>query len=107
MFAVITTIIIIWICMWIFYKFMYPRAPKSMMPKKGDVTTPRNCDFCGHSLAEYRGVLETKSTVATTDSQTAAATIDSTSDDTTDKSNELFFCNYEHQADYHAGKVYQ
>ncbi len=104
MFAVITTIIIIWICMWIFYKFMYPRAPKSMMPKKGDVTTLRNCDFCGHSLAEYRGVLETNSAAASiTDGQMASENIDKT----TAKSSELFFCNYEHQADFHAGKVYQ
>ena len=74
---------------------MYPRAPKSMMPQEGDVTEPRNCNFCGHSLAEYRGVLETK-TVA---SKSAA------SDPT--KDNALFFCNYEHQADFHAGKSYK
>lgn len=91
--AAIIVILIIWFCMWGFYKFMYPRAPKSMMPKEGDVTTPRNCDFCGHSLAEYRGVLETRS--ATTDPTTADST-----------KNELFFCNYEHQADFHAGKTY-
>lgn len=93
MFAVIVVAIIVWICMWIFYKFMYPRAPKSMMPQKGDVTTPRNCNFCGHSLAEYRGVLETGvSTVKDTDLTNTG---------------ELFFCNYEHQADFHAGKQYQ
>lgn len=74
---------------------MYPRAPKSMMPQEGDVTEPRNCNFCGHSLAEYRGVLETK-TVA---SKSAAS--DPTADNT------LFFCNYEHQADFHAGKSYK
>lgn len=100
MFAVITTIIIIWICMWIFYKVMYPRAPKSMMPQKGDITTPRNCNFCGHSLAEYRGVLETNT-------EAAMAADDVVTDDANDKNNELFFCNYEHQADFHAGKVYQ
>ena len=82
MFAVITTLIIIWISMWGFYKFMYPRPPKSMMPKKGDVTTPRNCDYCGHSLAEYRGVLEPVSADAAP----------------------LFFCNYEHQADFHKAR---
>lgn len=74
---------------------MYPRAPKSMMPQEGDVTEPRNCNFCGHSLAEYRGLLETK-TVA---SKSAAS--DPTEDNT------LFFCNYEHQADFHAGKSYK
>ncbi len=105
MFAVITTIIIIWICMWIFYKFMYPRAPKSMMPQKGDVTTPRQCNYCGHSLAEYRGVLETKPQAAM--ASEGKVTIDSVIADSDDKSNELFFCNYEHQADFHAGKVYQ
>lgn len=66
-----------------------------MMPQEGDVTEPRNCNFCGHSLAEYRGLLETK-TVA---SKSAAS--DLTEDNT------LFFCNYEHQADFHAGKSYK
>lgn len=101
MFAAIMMIIIIWIVMWGFYKFMYPRAPKSMMPKDGDVTTPRHCDFCGNSLAEYRGVLETKpSSVVNSDSTSHL------SDSNLDANKELFFCNYEHQADFHAGKVY-
>ncbi len=95
MFAAIIIIIIIWISMWGFYKFMYPRAPKSMMPKEGDVTTPRHCDFCGNSLAEYRGVLETKPILA------------ADSDNKIEANKELFFCNYEHQADFHAGKSYQ
>ncbi|MGP5070313.1 hypothetical protein [Psychrobacter faecalis] len=93
MLAVIIVILIIWAVMWGFYKFMYPRAPKSMMPKKGDVTTPRQCDFCGNSLAEYRGVLE------------STPTLNSNNDMTANKA--LFFCNYEHQADFHAGKTYQ
>lgn len=93
--AAIIIIILIWVSMWGFYKFMYPRAPKSMMPQEGDVTTPRNCDFCGHSLAEYRGVLESQPNLTTdNDSHTVA-------------NKELFFCNYEHQADFHAGKSYQ
>lgn len=98
MLAVIIVIIIIWLVMWGFYKFMYPRAPKSMMPKKGDVTTPRQCDFCGHSLAEYRGVIEANLSVisdgVSSDSDVSAV------------SKDLFFCNYEHQADFHAGKTY-
>ena len=100
MFAVIIVILIIWAVMWAFYKFMYPRPPKSMMPQKGDVVTPRTCDFCGNSLAEYRGVLETKPASVTTN--TAQPSAGSMGKD----SNLLFFCNYEHQADYHAGKVY-
>ena len=94
MFAVIIIIIIIWIAMWGFYKFMYPRAPKSMMPKKGDVITPRQCNFCGNSLAEYRGVLETKPNLAASNENAIG------------ENQTLFFCNYEHQADFHAGKVY-
>lgn len=94
-FGVIIVILMIWAVMWAFYKFMYPRPPKSMMPKKGDVTTPRTCDFCGNSLAEYRGVLETNPELAVTDESGI------------DSKKELFFCNYEHQADFHAGKVYQ
>jgi uncharacterized protein len=94
-FAVIIVILIIWASMWAFYKFMYPRPPKSMMPKEGDVTTPRQCNFCGNSLAEYRGVLETKPNLA------------ANSDNAIDANQELFFCNYEHQADFHAGKTYK
>ncbi|ALF60744.1 hypothetical protein AOC03_04365 [Psychrobacter urativorans] len=86
--------------MWGFYKVMYPRPPKSMMPQKGDVTTPRSCDFCGHSLAEYRGVLETRPTTLGNDIDTA------NSNTTTKANNDLFFCNYEHQADFHADKKY-
>ena len=102
--AIIIIIIIVWISMWGFYKFMYPRAPRSMMPKEGDVTTLRDCNFCGHSLAEYRGVVETKPTVATD------TTLDGNNENSNDANNnaskELFFCNYEHQADFHAGKKY-
>ena len=103
--AVIIIILIIWASMWGFYKFMYPRAPKSMMPKKGDVITPRQCDFCGNSLAEYRGVLESSvsaETIAANNNANIAL-------ENTNKlaSGELFFCNYEHQADFHAGKTYQ
>lgn len=94
MLAVIIIILIIWASMWGFYKFMYPRAPKSMMPKKGDVTTPRQCNFCGNSLAEYRGVLESNPSTASEVADEAVLS-------------ELFFCNYEHQADFHAGKTYQ
>jgi uncharacterized protein len=105
--AVIIIIIIIWVSMWGFYKFMYPRAPKSMMPKKGDVITPRQCNFCGNSLAEYRGVLESNVNAKTID--VSADTDVNIASEIMDKptSGELFFCNYEHQADFHAGKVYQ
>ncbi|WP_350587895.1 hypothetical protein [Psychrobacter sp. 78a-MNA-CIBAN-0178] len=116
MFAAIMMIIIIWIVMWGFYKFMYPRAPRSMMPKDGDVTTPRHCDFCGNSLAEYRGVLETKpNLVASSDSASHLSDSNSSDSNSSDSNSsdsnpqvnkELFFCNYEHQADFHAGKVY-
>ena len=101
MFAVIVVILIIWAVMWGFYKFMYPRAPRSMMPKKGDVTTPRQCDFCGNSLAEYRGVLETNSSPATEDASNNGNDVNNPNVGKT-----LFFCNYEHQADFHAGKTY-
>ena len=102
MLAVIIVILIIWAVMWGFYKFMYPRAPKSMMPKKGDVTTPRQCNFCGNSLAEYRGVLETKPVFMEENS-----TVANQSDNSIADNKVLFFCNYEHQTDFHAGKTYQ
>ncbi|MBB3107028.1 uncharacterized protein FHS24_001545 [Psychrobacter luti] len=105
MLAVIIVILIIWAVMWGFYKFMYPRAPKSMMPKKGDVTTPRQCNFCGNSLAEYRGVLEPKPISVEESAADLAINRDIGNDMKGHK--ELFFCNYEHQADFHAGKTYQ
>ena len=106
MLAVIIVILIIWAVMWGFYKFMYPRAPKSMMPKKGDVTTPRQCNFCGNSLAEYRGVLETKP-ASLEENSAAGLAVNSDNSNDMDSNKELFFCNYEHQADFHAGKTYQ
>lgn len=112
--TMIVLIILIWVSMWGFYKFMYPRAPKSMMPKKGDVTTPRQCNFCGHRLAEYRGVLETRAVdadVSNTDASDTGISDNKLNNTANSKqnlvnNNELFFCNYEHQADYHAGKSY-
>lgn len=65
--------------MWAFARFMYPRPPKGyLQPQAGDVVTPRNCDFCGHSLEEYRGIV----------------------------AGDKFFCNADHQADFHLGKSY-
>lgn len=61
---------------WAFY---VPSPPKGYLsPQAGDVLTPRQCDFCGHSLAEYRGIVEA----------------------------DKFFCNGEHQASFHLGKTY-
>lgn len=84
-----------------------------MMPQKGDITTPRNCNFCGHSLAEYRGVLETNAKAAVT-TDGVIANVETADDvmtndliDNSNNNHELFFCNYEHQADFHAGKIYQ
>lgn len=88
---------------------MYPRAPKSMMPQEGDVTTLRHCNFCGHSLAEYRGVVETNPTapIDTINGGNNKSSNDTNNDPINNNaSNELFFCNYEHQADFHAGKKY-
>ena len=104
MVAVIIVILVIWLAMWAFYKFIYPRPPKSMMPKEGDVVTPRNCSFCGHSLAEYRGVLETKPVTAVTD---PATDCDGDFDVGKEQPRTVFLRNYEHQADFHAGKVYK
>lgn len=87
---------------------MYPRAPKSMMPQEGDVTTLRHCNFCGHSLAEYRGVVETNPTAPMDTINGNNKNSNDTNNDpiNNNASNELFFCNYEHQADFHAGKKY-
>lgn len=80
MFSFIFVMFIIVVCSWIVMKFMYPRPPKGdYMPKAGDNLTPRNCSFCQHSLAEWRGIVD----------------------------GEHFFCNQEHQADFYAGKTYQ
>lgn len=82
--SVIFIMLIIVACMWVFGRFMYPRPPKGyLQPKAGDNVTPRTCDYCGHSLAEYRGIV------------------------VADGAEERFFCNGEHQADFLLGKTYQ
>lgn len=73
MFAFILNVIIILIVMKIFFKFMYPKPPKSFLPQEGDDTSIRTCSYCGHELATYRGILQQNG------------------DD------ERFFCNDEHQ----------
>ncbi|MBP0645115.1 hypothetical protein J8J17_25325, partial [Mycobacterium tuberculosis] len=50
-----------------------------LMSQPGESTELRACDFCHHTLAEWRGIVE----------------------------GDKFFCNQEHQADFHAGKHYQ
>lgn len=76
MFAFILNVIIILIVMKIFFKWMYPKPPKSFLPQEGDDTSIRTCDYCGHSLATYRGILQV------------------------DEQGEHFFCNDEHQASF-------
>ena len=115
-FALISTLLVIWIVMWIFFKFMYPKPPKAFFPKEGDVTTPRICDFCGHELAQYRGIVEKKkqqveaSSAEFTQPADSTATTPAKSDmvaASEDIQNEWFFCNAEHQASFHAGESYQ
>lgn len=61
-------------------RWMYPRPPKGyLMPKPGESTAPRECNYCHHTLAEWRGIVD----------------------------GAHFFCNAEHQADFLAGKTYQ
>ncbi len=80
MLSVIFVFVMIILCMWVFGRLMYPRPPKGyILPKEGESTELRECHFCKHKLEEYRGIME----------------------------GELFFCNDEHQAQFHAGKIYQ
>lgn len=85
MFAFLINLIIIAIVMKIFFKFMYPKPPKHFFPKAGDDVSIRRCDYCGHELATYRGVLHKGA----------------------DDESELFFCNDEHERGYFRGDVYQ
>lgn len=77
MFAFIVNVIIILIVMKIFFKFMYPKPPKTFFAQEGDDTSLRTCNHCGHSLATYRGILEQGG-----------------------QDGERFFCNDEHRAAY-------
>ena len=134
--------------MWAFFKFMYPKPPKEFMPKKGDVITPRDCDYCGYPLAEYRGVTEaipqaqltqadqTQVAELTTEVEAIRQQILAYESSINDKAHQKeltrqqkkqasaqyeqlqkqlfkknqklkkisswFFCNYDHQADFHA-----
>ena len=58
MFAVIFHVVVIIAVMWVFFKFMYPKPPTAFLPKKDDDVSLRVCDYCGHSLATYRGILQ-------------------------------------------------
>lgn len=79
MFSVFFVMLIIIVCVWVSMKWMYPRPPQGYyMPKAGDSLTPKICNHCGHTLAEWRGIVD----------------------------GEHFFCNHEHQADFYAGKSY-
>ncbi|STZ00273.1 Uncharacterised protein [Moraxella lacunata] len=86
MFAFLINLIIIAIVMKIFFKFMYPKPPKHFFPKAGDDVGIRRCDYCGHELATYRGILQM---------------------DVAGDGREYFFCNDEHQSAYFRGDVYQ
>ncbi|UNU73734.1 hypothetical protein LU293_02150 [Moraxella nasovis] len=77
MFAVLINVIIILLIMKIFFKFMYPKPPRDFFPKEGDDTSLRHCDYCGHSLATYRGIV------------------------VHDDDKERFFCNDEHQSKFY------
>lgn len=95
---------------------MYPKPPKDFFPKAGDITTLRRCNFCGHELAQYRGIVENKPSSASLPSDTAKNTtpIELTSQqslvapvDDAISQDEWFFCNAEHQASFHANETYQ
>lgn len=79
MFTVIFLVLVILACSWVVMKWMYPRPPQDYyQPKAGESTEPRTCDYCGQSLAEWRGIVD----------------------------GVHFFCNADHQADFLAGKIY-
>ncbi len=151
MFVFVITLVIIWLTMWAFFKFMYPKPPKEFMPKKGDIITPRECDFCGYPLAEYRGVIEAipqvqlaevdqaqvaqltaevaaireqilayetavtdkayQKTLTRQQKRQASAQYEQLQKQLFDKNQQLkkmtswFFCNYDHQADFHASRT--
>ncbi len=85
MFAFIINVILIAIIMKVFFRFMYPKPPKRFFPKDGDDTSLRTCRVCHNSLPTYRGVL-----------------MDGTNENKMldDKGEPLFFCNYDHQAEF-------
>lgn len=80
MFSVLLMGIVLAVCIWGIFKIMYPRPPGGYyQPKPGESTEPRQCNYCGHTLAEWRGIVD----------------------------GDKFFCNPEHQADFYAGKTYR
>ena len=129
MFALISTLFITWIIMWMFFRFMYPKPPKAFFPQAGDVTILRRCDYCGHELAQYRGIVENKIQQQVPDLQNSPAhrSVDTSEMATTENTSiesvkkpivassftdtisqdEWFFCNAEHQVSFHAKETYQ
>lgn len=125
MFAFITTLLITTAIMWVFFKFMYPKPPKHLFPQEGDVISPRLCDECGYPLAQYRGVIEPISEQPPTHQPPHQPKADTANAKKLRQQRELaikkgnskeiaeldeliaqwecqwFFCNYEHQAQFH------
>ncbi|OOS19873.1 hypothetical protein [Moraxella lincolnii] len=121
MFAFITILFITSIIMWGFFKFMYPKPPKYSYPQEGDVISPRLCDECGYPLAQYRGVIEPiieqpsaqKLTADTANAKNLRQQRQMAVKKGKDKDvieldalisqweQQWFFCNYEHQAQFH------
>ncbi len=88
MIAFLLNLIIIAIVMKLFFKLMYPKPPKHFFPKADDDVSMRRCDYCGHELATYRGILQTDITGL-------------------DSERIHFFCNHEHQAAFYNGETYR
>lgn len=117
MFAFITTLLITAAMMWVFFKFMYPKPPNHRYPQPNDIITPRLCDACGYPLAEYRGVIEPVSHLPDGMTTANAKQLRQQRDIAIKKGKheqvaeldaliaqwegQWFFCNYEHQAQFH------
>lgn len=100
MIAFLLNALIIMGVMWAFFRFMYPKPPTAFLPKKDDDVSLRVCDYCGHSLATYRGIYEKEGIEM--NSPPPKDTAKTANNLPVPKAEgERFFCNDEHKAAFY------
>lgn len=100
MFAFLINALIIMAVMGAFFRFMYPKPKVSFLPKAGEDSRPRVCDYCGHSLASHRGIYE----VDGVETLPPAPTDDLKGEPVSKMAGERFFCNKEHKMAFYCTK---
>lgn len=103
MLSVVIVVVVIMAVMWAFFRFMYPKPKQMFLPKSGEDSRLRICDYCGQVLASHRGVYEIDG-LETTPKAAAKDDPHPKNQPVPKQANERFFCNYEHRAAFYDTK---